>query len=83
MSKVFQPLKLQIQLNIYFGPIVPNLPAWSFGYLTYQHHTQLFYFGNRYANEGCGAGPSDSYGGPIDVAEPLISTLYAKTCVMG
>ena len=82
MPKVYQPLKLQIQLNIYFGPILPNLPAWSFGYLTYQHHTQLFYFGNMLMKVW-GAGPSDSYGGLIDVAEPLISTLYAKTCVMG
>ena len=46
------PLRLQIQLIIHFGPIVPNLPAWSFGYLTYQHHTQLFYFGNMLMKVG-------------------------------
>ena len=44
-------------------------------------HTIVLF--RKYANEGWGAGPWDSYGGPIDVAEPLISTLYAKTCVMG
>ena len=54
-----ETLKLQIQLNIYFGPIVPNLPAWSFGYLTYQHHTQLFYFGNMLMKVG---GPGRAVG---------------------
>ena len=44
-------------------------------------HTIVLF--RKYANEGWGAEPWDSYGGPIDVAEPLISTLYAKTCVMG